>query len=214
MFTRIRPLVQPRPVPCSYNKRRCLTADARESRGANRHAVKRCTNCAAETAGKPSTFFISAQGKMHGLSLLQGPWRSRNSELTKNVISDWRLWACASRVLVFLATRYSFLVWHSAELKSGIWKTEKILIPIKSTIHNYYLTFLFTDFRGNNVLVYTHLSTVLVICLPAFFRYFPWLTHILFSLSTCDLNSWTFESEESSRLMFCTQQLLCHLIRV
>lgn len=142
MFTRIRPSVQPRPMPCLYNKRRYLTADARESCGTNCCAAKQCTNCPEETAGKLSTLFISAWGKLPGLYSLQGPWRSRNSVLTKNVTSDWQFWACTSRVLVFLATWCSFLVWHKAELKSWIWKMEKSLILTKNAIRNYYLTFL------------------------------------------------------------------------
>lgn len=164
-------------------QRRCLAADAQESRGTNCCAAKWCTNCAAETAGKLNVHFISARGKLCGLNPLQGPWRSRNSALTKNGTSDWQLWARASWVVVFLATRCAFLVWHSAELKSGIGETEKSLILITTTLRNYYLTFLLTEFIGNNVSVYTHPSAALVVCSPAFLRYFPWLTPILFSVS-------------------------------
>lgn len=99
----------------------------------------------------------------------------------------WLLRGSSGRVhpgsLSFLATCCSFLVWHSAELKSGIWKTEKSPILIKTTVRSYYLTFLLVEFIGNSVSAYTHPSTVLVICLPAFLRYFPWLTPILFSVS-------------------------------
>lgn len=113
--------------------------------------------------------------------------------------SDWQLWACASWVFVFLATRCYFLVWHNAGLKSGIWKTEKSLIPIKTTINNYYLTLLFMGFIGNDFLVHTHPSTVLVICLPAFLRYFPWLTPILFSVSLWFKSAitWTWRKQKA-----------------
>lgn len=183
MFTRIHPLVQPHPMPCMYNKRSCLAADAQESWGTNCWAAKWCTNCAAETAGKLSTLYISAQGKLHGLNPLQGPWRRRNSVLTKNVTPHWQLWTWASQVLIFLVTQCSLFIWQSTELNSEIWRTERSLMLIKITIHSYYLTFLFMEFIGNKVSVCDHLSIVLVICLSAFLRHFSCLAPILFSVS-------------------------------
>lgn len=116
--------------------------------------------------------FISAWEELHGLNSLQRPQRPRNSVLTKNVTSDCQLWVCMSWFLVFLATQCSFLFSHSTELKNGIWKTEKSLILIKTAIHSFCLTFLLMKFIGTDVSVYTHLSTVLVICSPAFVKYF------------------------------------------
>lgn len=120
--------------------------------------------------------------------------------------SGWQLWACASWVLVFSAAWCSFLVWHSAGLKSGIWEAEKSLIPIENTIDNYYLTLLFMEFIGNDFWVYTHWSTALVICLPAFFRYFPWLTPILFSVSLWFKSAiaWTWRKQKAYVLHIAT----------
>jgi len=60
------------------------------------------------------------------------------------------------------------------------------------------------------ILVYNNSSTTFLICLPDF----PRLTPIWFWASACDSTVYWLEPGESGRPVFCTQQPLCHLLRV